>query len=142
MSLIEKAKEFAIKAHGDQKYGKMPYEYHLQQVVSKLLLWRDRGVVSISDEQIAAGWLHDVVEDCDVPYKILVDMFGEKVTRIVYLLTKNQYVPYQEYIHLMRNSSAAIVKVADTMCNLEASLYSGEIKRVNKYAKQLALLTE
>ena len=48
---------------------------------------------------------------------------------------------YLAYIRFIKSDySAWVVKLADTMCNLEASLISGEKKRVVKYAKQLALL--
>ena len=40
--MINKAKEFAIKHHGEQKYGDRPYSFHLDQVVSYLVpLWRN-----------------------------------------------------------------------------------------------------
>ena len=134
MNIVERAKEFAIKAHGKQKYGKLPYEYHLQQVVNKLMLWKDYDSFDVTDECLAAAWLHDVLEDTDTTHSQLYQEFGDKVTTICYLMSKNACLPYR--------CEARLVKMADTCANLEASLLSGELRRINKYSKQLALLTE
>jgi len=143
MSIVERAKEFAIKAHGTQKYGKMPYEYHLQQVVSKLTYWRDLGQWEITDECLAVAWLHDCMEDCSVTENELAQHFGKEVAYQVLLLSKLGSISYNLYIAYIKDSPVAkLVKMADTLCNLEASLLSGELKRINKYSKQLALLTE
>ena len=79
MNMIDKAKEFAIKAHGNQKYGKLPYEYHLQQVVSKLMLWRDFNAFPITDEYIAVAWLHDVLEDTDVSCEQIYELYLDDI---------------------------------------------------------------
>jgi (p)ppGpp synthase/HD superfamily hydrolase len=145
MSLIDRAKKFAIKAHGNQKYGKMPYEYHLQQVVSKLMLWRDFDAFPITDEHIAVAWLHDTLEDTNIYYTELNDEFGYTIAASVKLLSKNYARTSTSYLPRIIEELSGIpklVKMADTICNLEASLMGGELKRVNKYAKQLALLTE
>lgn len=68
--LIQAAKEFALKAHGDQKYGDKPYEYHLQKVVDNVidnineldgLYWFNPITIAI-----ATAWLHDTLEDTKV----------------------------------------------------------------------------
>jgi len=142
MNIVERAKEFAIKAHNTQKYGKMPYEYHLQQVVSKLTHWRDLGQWEITDECLAVAWLHDVLEDTDTAYSTLITEFGKPVADNVFILSKTGS-GYEFYIGCIKEMPVAkLVKMVDTLCNLEASLLSGELKRVNKYSKQLALLTE
>jgi len=143
MNIAQQAKEFAIKAHGNQKYGKMPYVYHLQQVVNKLIDWRDLGQLEITDEHLAVAWLHDVLEDTNVSYQELSSKFDEFISDSVLDLSKNYYSDLDNYISdIKENTIARLVKMADTMCNLEASILSGEMKRINKYSKQLALLTE
>lgn len=143
MNIVQLAKEFAIKAHGNQKYGKMPYEYHLQQVVSKLTHWRDLGQWDITDECLAVAWLHDVIEDTNYCERDLAVVFGKEVAYQVLLLSKLGGLSYGDYIyHIRQSHTAKLVKMADTLCNLEASILSGETKRINKYSKQLALLTE
>lgn len=63
MSLIVKAMNFAYKAHSGQfrKYTKRPYIEHPCRVAAKLMLVF-RGHPQL-EEIVAAGWLHDVVED-------------------------------------------------------------------------------
>lgn len=143
MNIVERAKEFAIKAHGKQKYGKLPYEYHLQQVVNKLMLWKDYDSFDVTDECLAVAWLHGVLEDTDTSLTDLEQHFGDEVGYQVLMLSKTVPSSYDVYIRLIKKEKVAkLVKMADTLCNLEASLLSGELKRVNKYSKQLALLTE
>lgn len=143
MNIIERSKEFAINAHGTQKYGKMPYEYHLQQVVSKLIHWRDLGQWEITDECLAVAWLHDVIEDTDTSLTDLENYFSDEIGYQVMMLSKYGIEDYQTYIDIIKkNPIAKLVKMADTLSNLEASILSGEMKRINKYSKQLALLTE
>jgi (p)ppGpp synthase/HD superfamily hydrolase len=143
MNIVERAKEFAIKAHSTQKYGKMPYEYHLQQVVSKLTHWRDLGQWEITDECLTVAWLHDVIEDTDMTEQDIIDNFGDSIAYQVIRLSKLGGTDYDFYIECVKSLRIAkLVKMADTLCNLEASILSGEMKRINKYSKQLALLTE
>lgn len=143
MNIVQQAKEFAINAHGNQKYGKMPYEYHLQQVVNKLIHWRDLGQWEITDECLAIAWLHDVIEDTATTCQQIYDIFGLHVAKAVVMLSKTDNVSYEEYISGVKDVYISkLVKMSDTLCNLEASMLSGEMKRINKYSKQLALLTE
>ena len=58
---IEQAREFAIIAHGEQRYGDEPYASHLAAVVQ---IMDDFGLPA---EFKVAGWLHDVVEDTEQP---------------------------------------------------------------------------
>lgn len=142
-NIVQQAKEFAIKAHGNQKYGKMPYEYHLQQVVNKLMYWRDLGQWEVTDECLAVAWLHDVLEDTDTSLTDLEQHFGDEIGYQVMMLSKASPASYDVYIRLIKKEKVAkLVKMADTLSNLEASILSGEMKRINKYSKQLALLTE
>ena len=78
-SLVESARRFAEKAHGDQKrkYTNEPYITH---PVTVSVLLRDFGF----DEYVqAAAMLHDVVEDCGVSLNEIRDLFGTKVALLV-----------------------------------------------------------
>jgi hypothetical protein len=98
------------------------------------------------EDSIDCGWIThntDVYTFCGVDYC----KFGDTVTTICYLLNKNSSLPYDfdypKYIKEIKLCyESKIVKMADTIANLEASILSGELKRVNKYSKQLSLLTE
>jgi (p)ppGpp synthase/HD superfamily hydrolase len=52
------ARDFAIRAHGDQKYGSEPYVAHLDAVVAVLNEFGYSG-----DEYVCSGYLHDKQEN-------------------------------------------------------------------------------
>lgn len=114
MNLVKKAEEFATKAHTGQfrKDGKTPYIKHCEGVV-KLL----KGI-GIEDENIiAAGWLHDVVEDCNINIEIIEREFNFEIARIVIALTRN--CSREEYKERMKKTdySIQIIKLADMVHN-------------------------
>jgi len=76
------AREFAIKAHGDQKYGTEPYVVHLDGVVGVL---KEFGYTD--DETLAAAYLHDVLEDTKTEFSTLLGIFGSAVARAVLFAT-------------------------------------------------------
>jgi len=55
---VQKAREFAVKAHGDQKYGDQPYSVHLDDVAGVL---QEFGYDD--DFTLMVAYLHDVLED-------------------------------------------------------------------------------
>jgi (p)ppGpp synthase/HD superfamily hydrolase len=73
---VDTARAFAIRAHGDQLYGDLPYVTHLDAVVALL---RQHG----HEEVIPAGYLHDVLEDTSVSFEELEAAFGSKVAHAV-----------------------------------------------------------
>lgn len=82
-SLIARAREFAAMAHRHQtrKYTGEPYFVHCEEVA--LLLSK----VGMRPEVVAAGYLHDTVEDCGVTRDQLVSEFGEAVATLVMEVT-------------------------------------------------------
>lgn len=114
MNLERKAREFAIEAHAGQYRadGVTPYITHPEAVVELLRQ------VPIYDENIlAAGWLHDVVEDCQVPRETLRSEFNSEVERIVVALTRNCF--REDYKKRIENADYAvqIIKLADLVSN-------------------------
>ncbi len=79
MNLIDKAIVIAAKAHSGQtrKLTNIPYVTHPYSV--GMLLQKEE----CSDEVIAAGILHDTVEDTDITYEDLLNLVGPKVTSLV-----------------------------------------------------------
>ncbi|MBA3050486.1 MAG: GTP pyrophosphokinase, partial [Brevundimonas sp.] len=64
----DRARSFAIIAHGDQIYGEdQPYERHLEAVVDVIGGWTD------DPELISAAWLHDTLEDTTTRFAELAD---------------------------------------------------------------------
>ena len=73
------ARRFAKLHHDSQLYGKRPYSYHLEQVVTLVGKYGFRAMV--------IGYLHDVVEDTPVEVVEIEDHFGPLVANCVALLT-------------------------------------------------------
>ena len=113
------AREFAIAAHGDQRYGVHPYVTHLAAV---------RGVLDdfgYGGELALAAWLHDVVEDTPVTAEEIESRFGRAVLDLVWAVTgigpdrkaRNQ----NAYTKIAAHPRAVILKLADRTANAEAS---------------------
>ena len=85
MDIITKAKVFATAAHAavgqKRKYSGDDYIVHPARVASNVSYWGG------TDNQIAAAWLHDVVEDTHVTINVIRNVFGDAVADIVDGLT-------------------------------------------------------
>lgn len=136
------AKAIAVVAHhGQVDKGGFAYIGHPARVANTLAA---RG---IHDRIVAAGWLHDVLEDTDLTRDDLhaagIDF---SVINIVELVTREEGVRIEDYYERIRNSGAALdVKLADIADNTSpdrlALLDDATIVRLTKkYAKALRLL--
>jgi GTP pyrophosphokinase len=86
--LVEKAFEFAAKWHdGQVRRSGEPYLSHPMNVAYIL------AQMKADLPTIAAGFLHDVVEDCKVPIEVIKKEFGENVAYIVEGVTKLKQIP-------------------------------------------------
>lgn len=113
----QRARAFAVDAHGDQKYGDEPYFVHLDEVVAIL--------VGIGSDLIAEGYLHDVVEDTKVVRDEVSVLFGWKTAVIVDACTgegKNRRERCASIVaKLLRLPEAIPVKLADRLANMRRS---------------------
>lgn len=92
MSIIENAKRIAERAHAHQrrKWGSQPpYIVHPARVAAKVAT-----LSGATDEDVAAAWLHDVIEDVAIPTNTLEEYrqeireaCGEVVLQLVLELT-------------------------------------------------------
>ncbi len=89
IELVNQAMAYATQCHAGQmrKYGNREYIRHPQEVAALISLMRDA-----TDEEIAAAWLHDVVEDCDVSIGEIERRFGKTVAGYVWDLT-HEFTP-------------------------------------------------
>ncbi len=124
MSEIYEARNFALKAHGEQKYGDgEPYGVHLFAVVQVM---RD---FDCTQDEWKAAFLHDVLEDTEATSDQILDLFGERVLRLVYACTgegetredRNQCI----YRRIAEYPAAARIKLADRIANVEAATPGG-----------------
>ena len=147
VQLVLKAEQFATEKHKGQTYGDKPYTYHLEGVVRRVIL-RNAKDITVGGSHpmlailIAIAWLHDVMEDCGVTYKELVDNFGVCIADAVLRLTKFKGVAYNDYmVACCESALAREVKICDTLANLNESFNSHNEKGMKKYPTQLAILT-
>ncbi|MFD6401682.1 HD domain-containing protein [Nocardia sp. NPDC060249] len=113
------AREFALAAHGDQRYGDHPYVTHLAAV---------RGVLDdfgYGGELALAAWLHDVVEDTPVTAEDVELRFGREVLDLVWAVTgigpDRKARNRDAYNKIAAHPKAVILKLADRTANAEAS---------------------
>ena len=82
-SLLQRAYEFSSRAHkGQHRLSGEPYLHHPLAVASILCTLR------LDVQPIAAGLLHDVVEDTVCTFEHLQEEFGEEIARLVDGVTK------------------------------------------------------
>jgi (p)ppGpp synthase/HD superfamily hydrolase len=146
------AVELAIEKHEGQMYGNLPYMAHLIEVdnlVTKVYKKVKSPGEPYSKEPgdemdclRAIAFLHDILEDTDTTtYELLDAGICQQVVDAVEKMSKVKGESYSDYIvEVKSNELARKVKLCDTAANLRNSIKEGNIKRINKYSKQLQLL--
>lgn len=147
LNIVSKAADFAFKAHHGQtrKFTGEPYICHPARVAMAVSMH-----YIATDELIAAAWLHDVVEDCNVKPEELFSEFGLRVYNIVLQLTnppKDMSLSRAERKYIDRQHLAAaspeamIIKMYDRLDNLR-DLASCPTDFPLKYSRETLLLLE
>lgn len=144
-TLVERAAIFAAKAHANaeqlRKYTGEPYVMHPARVVA---LVRS---VPHTDNMLAAAWLHDVVEDCDVELQDIERWFGYEVRDYVAWLSDedgegNRAIRKSIYCAAIARAPAEVqtIKLADLIDNTsDIVLHDPKFARVYM-AEKAALL--
>ena len=141
--LVTRARELALEAHGDQRYGSRPYHVHLDAVAE---LVREHG-----EEAQVVAYLHDVVEDTPVELGAIAEEFGQRVADCVAILTDPPGGSREErkrttYSRMARVSGdlelALIVKAADRLANLRACVADGNDELLAVYKEEHATFRE
>lgn len=128
IELIEKAWKFAEKAHeGQYRKSGEPYTIHVIQVANIL------ASLHCSPKTIAAGLLHDSLEDCDwVTYDLLEEEFSKEIADLVEAVTKvgkinQEFKDEKEYqasnhrkifIAMAKDIRVILIKLADRLHNM------------------------
>lgn len=142
MSLIRFAARLAYRCHkGQTRRGGTPYIEHPHRVADMVML-SDIKMPIISDSMIAAAWLHDVYEDCDITPQQLIEATHPAVNKYVRELT-NVYVKeaFPKWNRKKRKTAEArrlaeaspqaqIIKLCDRIDNL---------KTIHKKGKKFSL---
>lgn len=125
IALVTKAYAFAEKAHADQKrYSGEPYFAHIAHVGHSI------AEIGMDAGAIAAGLLHDTVEDAHVSEKTIEDEFGIDVRHLVHGVTKLGALKYrgmERHTESLRKLFAAtaedirvlIIKLMDRLHNAQ-----------------------
>ncbi len=119
-SITQQAEQLARLAHqGQLRKDGMPYITHPKRVVDLLKKH------NFGEEIIAAGWLHDVVEDTDVTSSQIRQQFGVEISSLVDAVSENPDITDQEkkkkdrVIRVANGPEGArAIAVADTIDNL------------------------
>lgn len=118
-TLIDRAKNYAVKMHRNQRYGELPYAYHLECVAGLVSLF---DASNYTPEYIAIAYLHDVLEDTEATYDDLVRYFGTSIADSVLALTKQGEASLDYYAKVRSDRSAIVVKICDRISNMENSI--------------------
>jgi len=116
------AREFAIRAHADQKYANGPYVAHLDAVVDVL---KEFG--HFDQALLDAAYLHDVLEDTDTDAGDLCNWFYAETIELVVAVTdqpgRNRAERHAAtYPRIAANPKAVTLKLADRIANVRASI--------------------
>jgi len=129
-NLIERAFRFSWDAHKDQR--RKSGEPFLAHPVAVALVLAEQKLDSVT---IAAGLLHDVIEDTDISRESLASEFGEEITLLVDGVTKistfqiqsvqeRQAETYRKMLLSMaKDVRVIIIKFADRLHNLRTLKY-------------------
>ena len=134
---LRESRLLALKFHGDQKYGDLPYEVHLDHVVGVL---RRFGVTDI--DLLCAGYLHDTIEDTEATKKMLAIFTNERVAELVDAISDGEGQNRKErkerpYTLIPTVQDAIILKLSDRIGNLENG-HANESSLVQMYRKEQA----
>ncbi|MFN6566680.1 (p)ppGpp synthetase [Nostoc minutum NIES-26] len=134
--LIGRAFEFAYQLHHGQ-YRKSG-ELYISHPVAVAGLLRDLGG---SAAMIAAGFLHDVVEDTDVTIDEIEELFGPEVRQLVEGVTKLSKINFKSktesqaenfrrmFLAMAQDIRVIVVKLADRLHNMRTLQYMSEASR-------------
>jgi guanosine-3',5'-bis(diphosphate) 3'-pyrophosphohydrolase len=134
-ALVEKALTFATEAHKDQKrFSGEPYIVHPIMTAKKL------AEMGMSAKVVAAGLLHDTLEDANIPPETLEQAFGKEILFLVQGVTKLGRFKYrgaERHRESLRKLLVAtgqdvrvlIIKLMDRLHNMETLKFVPESKR-------------
>ncbi|MDO8428742.1 MAG: HD domain-containing protein [Candidatus Diapherotrites archaeon] len=135
--LIQRAYDFAMQRHSFQKRASGdPYFVHL--IGTATILSEYGG----DEETIAAGFLHDVLEDTDTTKQELIEYFGINIALLVegvtkldelsYKSRKSKHINYLQRVLIAstRDIRVLIIKLADKLHNVRTLGFLDPVKKM------------
>ena len=108
LTLVENAYQFALKAHGNQlRQSGEPFITHPLETA---MIVAD---LQLDETSIAAALLHDVPEDCGIPFSEIESRFGAEVTKLVEGVTRLDKISSQV-------QTAGLKKIAESDAQVES----------------------
>ncbi len=135
--LLRKAYELSDAAHAGQlRDSGVPYIDHCREVAAILGEWH------LDSATIAAGLLHDAVEDTGVTIQRIKKEFGEEIAHLVDGVTKLSAIKYKSHeeqqadyfrkmlLSMARDIRVILIKLADRMHNMLTLEHVSDKKRI------------
>lgn len=129
VALVARAADFAARRHvGQVRKGvaREPYLNHLAEVAALLAETADAPDACL----VAAGWLHDTIEDTATEREELAECFGEEIAGVVAEVTDDKSLPKAERKRLQietaphKSPRAKALKIADKISNVRSLIVS------------------
>ncbi len=123
--LVSEAAEFAARRHSGMARkgrGDEPYINHLAEVANLL----SQATAGEDAELVAAGWLHDTIEDTKTSHDELARRFGLRVANLVTEVTDDMSLSKSERRRKQaedapkKSAGAKLIKIADKISNIRA----------------------
>ncbi|MCR5829520.1 MAG: bifunctional (p)ppGpp synthetase/guanosine-3',5'-bis(diphosphate) 3'-pyrophosphohydrolase [Lachnospiraceae bacterium] len=140
LSVIEKAYKMASEAHKDQK-RKSGEPYIIHPLCVAIIL----AELELDMESIAAGLLHDVIEDTSIEEKDIEKNFGTEITLLVDGVTKLTNLNYSTdkvelqaenlrkmFLAMAKDIRVILIKLADRLHNMRTMQYQKPNKQYEK----------
>ena len=130
---VQKAREYAIRHHGEQMFGEQPYYYHLDMVHAIAVKF------GLGETYEIAAYLHDLLEDTPLTKEQLAKDFGEEIADMVFSVSgfgENRQEK-QKDIHnkMQKNHKSINLKMCDRLANLKTSKLN-KPKLFQRYCKE------
>jgi guanosine-3',5'-bis(diphosphate) 3'-pyrophosphohydrolase len=129
LRLVSAAADLAARRHNGMARkgrGNEPYLNHLAEVAGILAAVAD----GADAELVAAGWLHDTIEDTATTRGELAQKFGERVAALVAEVTDDMSLAKTERRRKQiedaphKSPGAKLIKIADKISNIRARIHS------------------
>jgi len=138
-----RAYHFAAKAHRRQLYPGtgLPYLMHLSFVSMEIIAALAVEEAAHPDLAVQCALLHDVIEDTNIKYEKVEEVFGKEVADGVEALTKNKKIKkakrLEDSIDRIREQSHEVwmVKLADRISNLQIPPFDWSNEKIKSYWK-------